>query len=412
MEELYFPVVLLYTLLSLIFPELNLVLLLVIGRIAYEPRLGFFGYYSLNHINLLILPVHLAWTVRSRSSRRSLRFDQVNIYLLFFLWMCLNFLFLSDNMEYGFDKIVVTLFVAFLTALTAVIRYRYLGDRSIRNTLVFLTLVSMGMAVGGFFSLFVLGELGRTSILGGGPIVFARFVGFSIITLIVFYRFLTRRVPRLFVILAIIFLLIVHISALSKGPILSLYLTVGIFLFLMNERGDRSRFVRNSVVMAASGVSLVGLIFLLGMAERYFLSPFTEVSYGSYGLRIEHYLNSFWAFLESPLVGIGLGNYAYFGKGFDYPHNIFLEILSELGIVGLLIFLMIIVPFMKAVISYRRFGFPEPASLYTKTFLLLAVFMLLNQQVSGDMMDARFLWFALILGNVTLLNSPVREVEH
>lgn len=60
-----------------------------------------------------------------------------------------------------------------------------------------------------------------------------------------------------------------------------------------------------------------------------------------------HYLPAAYAaWLEAPLFGHGIGAFPLLFRGFEqpgsYPHNIVLEILAELGIVGLLIFLYFI----------------------------------------------------------------------
>jgi hypothetical protein len=69
-----------------------------------------------------------------------------------------------------------------------------------------------------------------------------------------------------------------------------------------------------------------------------------------------------------------------------------LEVLSELGLLGLLV---VVLPFL---------AFPRPrfdaASRWGRqgvVVLALVTFWLVNVQLSGDVVDSRYLWFALVL---------------
>lgn len=48
-------------------------------------------------------------------------------------------------------------------------------------------------------------------------------------------------------------------------------------------------------------------------------------------------------FLEHPLLGVGFGGYNFFGNYAAYPHNMIVEVLAELGVVGLIVILFIII---------------------------------------------------------------------
>lgn len=47
-------------------------------------------------------------------------------------------------------------------------------------------------------------------------------------------------------------------------------------------------------------------------------------------------------FGENPVTGIGMNTYAYLGKGYANPHNYFLQVLLETGLVGMLLFLLLL----------------------------------------------------------------------
>lgn len=94
---------------------------------------------------------------------------------------------------------------------------------------------------------------------------------------------------------------------------------------------------------------------------------------------------------ESPLVGHGIGSWPVligFGDRRGYPHNVIGEVMVELGLVGLILFLGLVVTALYALGHWR--GDLERLVLmmiFTSTFLLA--------QVSGDIPDHRLMFAVL-----------------
>jgi O-antigen ligase len=81
-----------------------------------------------------------------------------------------------------------------------------------------------------------------------------------------------------------------------------------------------------------------------------------------------------------------------FGLSPTYPHNILLELLAEMGWIGLL---LVLLPFVRFPLSFVQ-GSSEV--LHMRLGLLaLSIFWLLNVQLSGDLVDSRYLWTFLLL---------------
>lgn len=92
-------------------------------------------------------------------------------------------------------------------------------------------------------------------------------------------------------------------------------------------------------------------------------------------------------FLESPLLGLGWGDFSTVSWA-EYPHNLFLETASELGLVGVLCVLALL-----AVVGVRvgqSRSAPE-----ARVVAAVAVVMLMGQQFSADLTN-RVFWIAII----------------
>jgi O-antigen ligase len=100
---------------------------------------------------------------------------------------------------------------------------------------------------------------------------------------------------------------------------------------------------------------------------------------------------------EHPLLGVGIQGYRYHTPNpvtYNFPHNVFLELGSEMGALAALIFLGILI------FSFREIAkqLTNPKTKYdplVHTVFLLMIFVFLDSMVSGDINDLRFMWFVL-----------------
>ena len=80
---------------------------------------------------------------------------------------------------------------------------------------------------------------------------------------------------------------------------------------------------------------------------------------------------------DNLILGIGAGNWqSVLNYPFTYPHNIFIEVFSDLGVIFGAIFLL---PYLGFLV--------KP----TNKIFVLPLFFLISHQVSGDISDARWL---------------------
>jgi len=115
--------------------------------------------------------------------------------------------------------------------------------------------------------------------------------------------------------------------------------------------------------------------------------------------RVEHIKNSLehiFSSTQNCFLGTGIGSWRFEIYGVDgrgYPHNIFLEIWFELGLIGLVILLIIMIPFIKNLrLNYKYVSFYVP------------MYLLLNMLKSTGLEDLRvffcFAYFFLLSDNM------------
>jgi len=122
-------------------------------------------------------------------------------------------------------------------------------------------------------------------------------------------------------------------------------------------------------------------------------------------------------FSEHPIFGVGVQGFRYLSPNpitYNYPHNLFLELGSEMGILAAVAFLALAFLAFWEIFKQLRNPFLPGDSLVPTVFLLL-IYVFLDAMVSGDMNDLRFMWFVFglpyVLRNIAS-TMPVVSLEH
>ncbi|MCF2870941.1 O-antigen ligase family protein [Octadecabacter sp. G9-8] len=181
--------------------------------------------------------------------------------------------------------------------------------------------------------------------------------------------------------------------SLSKGPIVAI--TACGLLYLLLNRSELFK-LRNLVLFAMLLAAVSYYVSTYGLPAQFARvtvlfdilmgSEVTVNTSGSIGIRGNMYGATQGMILESPFLGVGMGNWgANFYDGitpFTYPHNLFLELLSEMGLIAGGFFAVLLL---------------LPLRYHKDPFFYLFLFLFLAQQSSGDVADGRFLFFATCL---------------
>ncbi len=207
----------------------------------------------------------------------------------------------------------------------------------------------------------VMSSLGNTSYYGGFLVLmFPVLLGIGIAN-----RHRSALGPMCFTLLLVMLFLLVKTE--SRSSWLALFIAVPLF-FLVAARASGKGWLYAGAALAV--LVVLGLLFP-DIVQRRISALFASSGTSSFDRRIYFYGGAWRAFLSSPVIGNGLGNFLLFLPKFRSPdywiarsedivphaHNEYLELLSETGILGFLAFCAVLFFFIR----YMRRALPESA---------------------------------------------------
>lgn len=161
----------------------------------------------------------------------------------------------------------------------------------------------------------------------------------------------------------------------SRGPIVGA--AVGLVAWILLRGVLRARSLM--VLMVVVAVAWAGV----RQASEVALSRLTIEDSAREGL----WATARMIFIDHPFLGVGWGDYSTV-SGLKYPHNLFLEAAAELGVLGLVCILALLVIACARV--WRSRSAPE-----VRVLASVAIVMLVGQQFSSDLTN-RLFWAAII----------------
>src|SRR5215211_2658643 len=197
------------------------------------------------------------------------------------------------------------------------------------------------IAVGLYGVGFVLGHLGGSLVVGAGPRSFALFALLGLAWYVTALRYNSRR--GLWQAIIITGLIGVSLSRTA--------LTTALFLFPISQASLRNmaRWVRTGLMVAlVVGISYLTITHVEPVRERFFAGDI-GATVGGTGINVEG-RDQMWrtildSWSESPWIGKGAGSSSEvvenaLGPGVEHPHNDYLRILHDYGVVGLVLWLL------------------------------------------------------------------------
>lgn len=120
--------------------------------------------------------------------------------------------------------------------------------------------------------------------------------------------------------------------------------------------------------------------------------------------RLHLFVDGINIFQDHPLFGVGFGNFREFASSdvYSHPHNVFLEVLAELGVFGLFFFCCLLIPILIHV-----FGNCSIKSTQTVFLGAMVLGNLATMMASGDLGTNRIFFFFCTLFLISLARSKV-----
>lgn len=381
-----------YLLVSVFSFETLFVLYLFAGQFKADPRFSWVP-VDLTLLFMVVSMVGAVYTIAKRAKISRSAVLGVLSYLLFACWGAVSLLW-APQASYAQEKavrILTTLFWAYTGAALVISGDPVRMGRFYRALVVFATWMAIEA-----MRVYLLGgpsEPRPQQVLGGNYLGVGRIVGVGLVVLLVDWLF-NRRWSRLEAavrVAGLALFAIVLLAAGGRGPLLATVFTILLTIGIV--RGI-SRVTVLSLVVGVVILVTAGLVPLTTLDR---LSVLITQAYGGVSAyqRLVLMEGALRQFHVSPLVGRGIGSFPYHYYGDPqlkrgYPHNIVLEVLAELGLVGMILLGLL------CLMSIRGVQWKGVASQPTQLLpILLVTNAFINAFVSGDLPDNRFLFAAL-----------------
>lgn len=367
--------------------------LVIAFRVSGVVLIGF----SLTHLGVAGLTVPLLFVIATLGLAAQMIFEP-RVYtrsflyrgvLLFGLLIALSLIYSADQ-AYGLRRLGEYTLVNLLIFSVVFIAP---NQRALRRLLYAICGFGLAVAFVSLIDLWIFTDSAgiRYGLLYGNPIWYGRSIGLTMILLLALTpegEHPLRQLVRWLLLLPLLFLLA---EAGSRGPIVATGISFSLYLWWRLKSKRLS--VRLSILaLALLGAFLVSSLFSeSAIVARVSRLESGGIDYSSlhrltaYGLAIE-------LFLKHPLLGIGAGGFSAF-HFVRYPHNLFLEVACEYGLVGLTLLGALITATVRLTRRVSRMVKRVPAALpLYRSLVLILVFAFVNAQVSGSITGNNWLW--------------------
>lgn len=352
---------------------------------------------------VLLATVGMVHRARRDALPGEARFDPPLIAALlgFLGYMCASTAWSPDPL-FSLTKVCDLLLVGFMCVGFGLAALRQPAPRVLDGFWAAVVLATGVLALTGVKQLLGGGGGARLAVMGGGPNIFARLMGLLAMGALYFWYW--KGQAWLWIPVAATGVMLALLTG-SRGG--SAAIVAGITAFFVVGRIPLRRLLL-LLLLAAVAVTVVATLTPLGEAlsrsvEERFLRLTLNYETGAGGAgsnegkvylsgRDVLYAAAIQLGKDHPLSGAGLAAFPALGLGV-YPHNMFLEVFCEGGVMGLLLLAGVVVTFVRSALLRRR-GLDGAT-------VGAAALILLGAQSSGDLYDSRALFLLMVMASVT-----------
>lgn len=237
------------------------------------------------------------------------------------------------------------------------------------------------------------GTISRFTLPGQNPIWLSRGLGMSLIATLFLMELTKKKFEKLvFVAFTFLMLFLIYITA-SRGPFIALSVALFFYFFILQRR-KFNFFKKLSFILLIFFSLKLFIAIAPGQIWNRMLNLFSGFDLTTF-YRLRAFETAKNLFFDNPLMGVGTGGFGHFNM-LAYPHNIFFELASEFGILGVSAFLILVAYGAYLGIKLLRNQNASVLELnLSKTFFVMFIFSLINAQLSGAICDNYELWFAM-----------------
>ncbi len=263
----------------------------------------------------------------------------------------------SHNAEFGLAKLLYLV----ISTIPVILFFYYLllTWNTSRLNIFYFILISIGI-IGVSLSLILKPfeyELYKFSLLSWSHVIFGRYIGAA--ALISFFLLINARdKTKIYLYAAIAFMLFIgtYYTALRASALgLLIFSLVYLIYSLIKQKGKYLNIAFSIIlILAVTAVAFIYLNFNHKILYRYNnLTSIESIENDSaIGARLEAYKTGLEKFEESPIIGLGFGGFKSKNNIditalINYPHNLFIEVLVEFGIIGFILFSFLVYLILK-----------------------------------------------------------------
>lgn len=302
----------------------------------------------------------------------------IGILILFNIFILAN---LNIYSLYGYEKVIYF----FIKIVVPCILLSLYGPYSTKDLNVIIGAFSYGLVLVSVKMLFMGDfDLLRVTFSDIDPITIGRELGQGILGMSIFLLInkKSKLYLKIFCAICIVLGLILLFYTGSKGPIVSLIIaSIFIYIAVLMAHKDRiKKLMYMLIIFSIFAICSPKLVQLIPGAERFFHSLVNLGENSSDLARKAIFKQAYELGNANIFNGVGTGGFDLYSIQYRYPHNIFLEIFSEQGMLGIVIFFILISIIIYHIISKLRFN------IQVQEIFIIAVFIYLfiNAQFSMD----------------------------
>ena len=337
------------------------------------------------------------------------------VFFIIFCCYCLSSYLLSGGGEFAHQKILHFIILGgwVVAAPIVIIRTDKLRiNRFIRLTWLYFIVFALSFLITGVSGVEQVGGLGGANYQALGNLA-----AMAIVICVSLFNFQDRLFAKtaLLVLSAILFIPLIYSG--SRQSILGLLLCLALVFFL--EKLERKIiYISLFVVLVLLGVVFISLSSsslsdnnaLELRMQRYLWAVNSDDQGKSINVRYAFWSKAIETWGENPVFGYGFGRFPETNDLNSHPHNQFLEVVAELGTVGLILLLPLHFIVFFAILRSRIM-----ASWQGKILVLITLFYFASAMFSGDLVTQRNLFglsaFVCIFADYYLNNKDERDTS-